>query len=90
MADDAAARDAAARKSAPRKKSEPSALTWMDVRPDEYDTLLAVLSKPAYLQASGGFLAQVTAVLRMAPEARSTADLDLVLHDPGSGTWSWT
>ena len=26
---------------APRKKSEPSALTWMDVRPDEYDALLA-------------------------------------------------
>ena len=26
---------------APRKKSEPSALTWMDVRPVEYDTLLA-------------------------------------------------
>ena len=26
---------------APRKKSESSALTWMDVRPDEYDALLA-------------------------------------------------
>ena len=47
---------------------------------DEDGTLLATLSRGAYLQAMGGYTDQVINVLSKPPADRTGADLDLVLQ----------